>query len=148
VCRQRQVDVHQLLDLLKPWRSDLEALGKVALRLRRYLPDPVRLLLAEAETEPGFDEGGVADRNERVVAVASLVDPALRGMGVEVADRLGFLDGVSGYLDPDVRSPDFIVSPVPEEEAECLPTSVRDRSGCARPPELLDLDVEVHLLRE
>ena len=69
-----------------------------------HLPDPVCLLRAEAQPEPGFDLV-VELRHQGVVARAALVDPPLRREGVEIADDLGLLHRVSGRLDPDVRSP-------------------------------------------
>jgi hypothetical protein len=148
VGRQRQVELHQLVDLVQARSADLETVGQVGLGVCRDLADPVRLLLTEAETEPRFDEGRIARRNERVMPVTSILNPALSCMRVEVADGLGFVDGMSGELDPDVRSPHLVVSAVAEEKADRCAIAVCDRSECAVSPELLYLGAEVNVVWE
>ena len=62
----------------------------------------MRVLRAEAQPEPGFDV--IVERgHQRVLARTAFVDPPLRRERVEIADDLGFEDGVAGRLDPDVR---------------------------------------------
>ena len=76
------------------------------------------MLLPEAHPRPGLEQGGIRRRNERIVAVAAFLDPALCSRSVQVAQILSGLDCVPGGLDPDVRSPDVVVLPHPEQEAD------------------------------
>ena len=73
--RQREADVDQLLDLLCARLADLDPRRQRGLAKRDFL-DAVRVLLAEAESEPGVHEARVVRRNECVLARPSLLDPA------------------------------------------------------------------------
>ena len=53
--RQREVDRNELVDLLLARLANLEPLGHANLGLPRYLPDPMPLLVAEAQAEPRVD---------------------------------------------------------------------------------------------
>src|SRR5262249_41770415 len=68
----------------------------------RSRPDSVHLLLAEPEAVPRVER---VRRYDRVVRGTPLVDPALRGEGVQVPYRLRLVDRVPGRVDPDVRAP-------------------------------------------
>jgi len=106
VPRQRQVELEEIVDHRLLGTADFAAHGKPDLDAARHLLVAVCLLLPEAEPEPGVDELRLR-RQERVVALVALLDPAGGGMSVEIARVLRVLDGVPGQLDPDVRAPDL-----------------------------------------
>ena len=104
-----------------------------ALRERRgshaALPDPVRLHVGEGEAEPGLGELGDG-RHERDVELRSLLDPALGGEAVEVADELRLARGVAGQPHPGMPVPPLVLAQAPEEVAG--DAAVHDGDGPAR----------------
>ena len=92
------------------------------------LADGVHVLHAETDVEPGVDERAVVGRDEHVVPVSALVDPALRGGTVEVARELGLLDRVAGELHPDVGAPERVPRRAQEEPRHAAAGHC-DRSG-------------------
>jgi hypothetical protein len=108
---------------------------------RGHLPDPVSLLLAEAEPEPGVDERRVGCGNEHVVTGASLLDPQCGGEGVEVANLLGLLlHCKTGELDPHVLAPDLRSAWSPDQVADQAAAAKRcGPGGAVRTPVALQL---------
>src|SRR5438093_9203480 len=98
------------------------------------------MLLAEADAEPRLDECRIRRRNECVLARASLLDPARRGFGVQVAEILGLLDRVAGELDPHVLPPDRVLAGRGDQVADDAAVAHRRGArGSPDAPRLLDL---------
>ncbi len=81
----------------------------------RDLADPVHVLLAEPQPEPGVHQGCVVRGHDRVLHLQAALHPGRRRGGVQVADRLRLRGGVSGRLDPDVGPPRR-VGPAPAQQ--------------------------------
>lgn len=124
--RQCDIDREQCLDVLLTRLADLESVGHTDMDLGRNLPEPMRLLLAEAEPKPRVDELCVGRRHERVVAPPLLLEPPRGRRGVQIADVLRLRDRVSGRLDPDVLSPYFGVTWRPDQ----VPDKPAAAEGC------------------
>jgi hypothetical protein len=98
----------------------------------------MRLLLSEAEAEPRVDELAVVSRDQHIVALPSLFNPARCGRRVEVANVLGPLSGVGCRLDPDILTPDIglagrchqIADHPVSAERRCAGRTIRTPDGC------------------
>ena len=124
--------------------ADLDPVRKDELP-RRDLLQPVRVLLAEADPEPRVDERGVTGGNERVMARAPVLHPALGRSRVQVAEILRLLDCVAGELDPDVLAPDPRLQRSADQVADYAPIPDGGRAGCLlRAPRLFDLGPRRH----
>jgi hypothetical protein len=98
----------QFLDVGLGRFADLAAVGYSHLNSLGHLAVAVRLLLAEADAEPGIDERRLRWK-ERVMPRVPLLDPAGGRVAVEVARVLRLLDRVAGELTqtlgPHTRKP-------------------------------------------
>src|SRR5438067_5518097 len=85
VRRERDVDRHELLDVLLARLANLEAFGDADLRVPRNLAHPMPLLMTEAQAKPRVDELRIVARHQRVMTPPLLLEPACRCRCVQIA---------------------------------------------------------------
>ena len=91
--------------------------------------DTVRLLLAEAEPEPGVDEHLISSWYEDIVAPSFVLDPRRGSSGVQVADDLRIFGRHSSGVHPDILPPDGFVARCRDEVPDESSAAQRRRAG-------------------